>query len=75
MLAALAHSMAAAERCVVLGDGRTVLDTCAWLLSKDVPAQAIRWIEPGDGWWPKPPPRRRKHRSGQVARLLMPTEN
>lgn len=40
-----------AGRYVVIGGGKTALDTCVWLLSHDVPAASIRWIRPRDGWW------------------------
>ncbi len=36
---------------VVIGAGKTALDTCVWLLSNGVPAPAIRWIKPREGWW------------------------
>jgi hypothetical protein len=40
-----------AERFVVIGGGKTALDTCACLLERGVPASAIRWIRPRDSWW------------------------
>ena len=39
------------ERYVVIGTGKTALDTCVWLLSQSVPASAIQWIRPREGWW------------------------
>jgi hypothetical protein len=36
---------------VVIGAGKTALDTCVWLLSQGVPARAIRWIKPREAWW------------------------
>jgi hypothetical protein len=39
------------ERFVVVGAGKTALDTCVWLLSQGVLAPAIRWIKPREGWW------------------------
>ena len=39
------------ERFVVIGAGKTALDTCVWLLAQGVPATAIRWIKPREGWW------------------------
>ncbi|MDT3678531.1 MAG: NAD(P)-binding protein [Burkholderiaceae bacterium] len=39
------------ERFVVIGAGKTALDACVWLLEQDVPASAIRWIKPREGWW------------------------
>ena len=39
------------ERFVVIGSGKTALDTCVWLLSNGVPASAIQWVRPREGWW------------------------
>jgi hypothetical protein len=39
------------ERFVVIGGGKTALDTCVWLLERGVPAAAIRWVRPRDAWW------------------------
>lgn len=39
------------ERYVVIGTGKTALDTCVWLLSQGVPASAIQWVRPREGWW------------------------
>ncbi len=39
------------ERFVVIGAGKTALDACVWLLEQGVPASAIRWIKPREGWW------------------------
>lgn len=39
------------ERVVVIGSGKTALDTCVWLLSNGVPAGAIQWVRPREGWW------------------------
>ncbi|RZT97835.1 cation diffusion facilitator CzcD-associated flavoprotein CzcO [Rivibacter subsaxonicus] len=39
------------ERFVIVGAGKTALDTCVWLLAQGVPAPAIRWIKPREGWW------------------------
>jgi hypothetical protein len=36
---------------VVIGAGKTAMDTCVWLLTHGVPAKAIRWIKPREGWW------------------------
>jgi len=38
-------------RFVVIGAGKTALDTCVWLLSQGVPATAIQWVKPREGWW------------------------
>jgi NAD(P)-binding Rossmann-like domain len=40
-----------ADRFVIIGGGKTALDTCVWLLERGVPATAIRWIRPRDAWW------------------------
>jgi hypothetical protein len=39
------------ERYAVIGAGKTALDTCVWLLTHGVPASAIQWIKPREGWW------------------------
>ncbi len=39
------------ERFVVIGAGKTALDTCVWLLSQGVRPAAIQWIKPREGWW------------------------
>lgn len=39
------------ERYAVIGSGKTALDTCVWLLSNGVPASAIQWVRPREGWW------------------------
>ncbi len=39
------------ERYVVIGAGKTALDTCVWLLSQGVPASAIQWVKPREAWW------------------------
>jgi hypothetical protein len=39
------------ERYVIVGAGKTALDTCAWLLEQGVPAAAIQWIKPREAWW------------------------
>ncbi len=36
---------------VVVGAGKTALDTCSWLLDSGVPASDIRWIKPREGWF------------------------
>ena len=35
---------------VVLGGGKTAMDTAIWLLGIGVPAEAIRWVVPRDAW-------------------------
>ena len=39
------------ERYVVIGAGKTALDTCVWLLTQGVPASAIQWVRPREAWW------------------------
>ncbi|WP_394831551.1 NAD(P)-binding protein [Pendulispora rubella] len=39
------------ERFVVVGAGKTALDSCVWLLEQGVDPSAIRWIKPRDSWW------------------------
>ena len=39
------------ERFVVIGGGKTALDTCIALLDQGVPASAIQWIKPREAWW------------------------
>ena len=39
------------ERFVIIGGGKTALDTCVWLLEQGVPAAKIGWIRPRDAWW------------------------
>ena len=36
---------------VVIGAGKTALDTCVWLLTNGVPPSSIRWVKPREGWW------------------------
>ena len=36
---------------VVIGAGKTALDTCVWLLEQGVAPASIRWIKPREGWW------------------------
>ena len=40
-----------AQSFVVLGAGKTALDTCIWLLTNGVPAASIQWVKPREGWW------------------------
>ncbi|MFY7855815.1 MAG: NAD(P)-binding protein [Rubrivivax sp.] len=35
---------------VVLGAGKTAMDTCVWLLQSGTPAEAITWVMPRDSW-------------------------
>jgi hypothetical protein len=36
---------------VVIGAGKTAVDTCVWLLEQGVEPDAIRWVKPREGWW------------------------
>jgi hypothetical protein len=36
---------------VVIGAGKTAMDTCVWLLTNGVAPSAIRWVRPREGWW------------------------
>lgn len=36
---------------VVIGAGKTAVDTCVWLLQQGVAPDAISWIKPREGWW------------------------
>ena len=36
---------------VVIGAGKTAMDTCVWLLTNGVPPSSIRWVKPREGWW------------------------
>jgi NAD(P)-binding Rossmann-like domain len=36
---------------VVIGAGKTALDTCVWLLTHGVPAASIRWVKARESWW------------------------
>lgn len=35
---------------VVIGSGKTGMDTCVWLLEQGVAAKDIRWVRPRDAW-------------------------
>jgi hypothetical protein len=48
---ALARLEEPPERFVIIGAGKTALDACVWLLERGVPAAAIRWVRPREGWW------------------------
>jgi len=45
------RSAGGARTFVVIGAGKTAMDTCVWLLTNGVPASAIRWVKPREGWW------------------------
>lgn len=36
---------------VVIGAGKTAVDTCVWLLEQGVEPDSIRWVKPREGWW------------------------
>jgi hypothetical protein len=38
------------RRYVVLGGGKTAMDTCVWLLQTGVSADAVTWVVPRDSW-------------------------
>lgn len=40
-----------ADDFVVIGAGKTAVDTCVWLLDHGVSPDAIRWIKPRECWW------------------------
>ena len=40
----------APRRFVVLGAGKTAMDTCVWLQQCGAPAEAIQWVLPRDSW-------------------------
>jgi hypothetical protein len=41
---------AAHERYVVVGAGKTGIDTCLWLLGHDIAPERLTWIMPRDSW-------------------------
>lgn len=36
---------------VVMGAGKTALDTCVWLLSNGVEPDRLCWVKPRESWW------------------------
>lgn len=38
------------RRFMVIGAGKTGMDTCAWLMQSGAPADAITWVVPRDAW-------------------------
>src|SRR5262249_39099643 len=36
---------------IVIGAGKTALDTCTWLLDRGVPPDDICWIKPREAWF------------------------
>ena len=47
----VARLNAPARPFVVIGAGKTALDTCVWLLTNGVPAASIWWVKPRESWW------------------------
>lgn len=47
----LVHVNEPPDRYVIIGSGKTALDTCVWLLTQGVPAGAIQWVRPREAWW------------------------
>lgn len=41
---------ALADHYVIVGAGKTSMDTCMWLLRHGIPAQRLTWIKPRDSW-------------------------
>jgi hypothetical protein len=48
---AVARLQDRAERFVIIGAGKTALDTCVWLLEQGVSPSAIQWVRPREAWW------------------------
>lgn len=40
----------AREVYVVLGAGKTAMDTCLWLMRHGIPPHRLRWVKPRDSW-------------------------
>jgi hypothetical protein len=40
----------ARDRYVIVGAGKTAMDSCVWLLRHGVPPQRLTWIKPRDSW-------------------------
>jgi hypothetical protein len=38
------------DQYVIVGAGKTSMDTCSWLLRHDIPPQRITWIKPRESW-------------------------
>lgn len=47
----LARLAEPSKRFVIMGGGKTALDTCVWLLERGVDPDVIEWIRPRDAWW------------------------
>jgi len=46
----LAHIADGVDRYVIIGAGKTAVDTCLWLMEVGVEADAITWVRPRDAW-------------------------
>ncbi len=46
----LIHLQEPATGYIVIGAGKTAMDTCSWLLDQGIAPDRIRWIRPRDGW-------------------------
>ena len=49
-LARLWHEDARPERFVVLGAGKTAMDTIVWLIESGADPEAVQWIKPRESW-------------------------
>lgn len=47
----ITHLVEPPERYVIIGTGKTALDTCVWLLTQGVPSSSIQWVRPREAWW------------------------
>jgi NAD(P)-binding Rossmann-like domain len=47
---ALPRIRAAADRYVIVGAGKTAMDTCLWLLRHGIAPERLTWIKPRDSW-------------------------
>jgi len=48
---AIAHLDRQPDDFVVIGAGKTAVDTCVWLIEHGVAPAAIRWVKPRESWW------------------------
>ncbi|MBI1402343.1 MAG: hypothetical protein GC147_03915 [Porphyrobacter sp.] len=44
------HRTALPDRYVILGGGKTAMDTAVWLIEAGVPPERIGWVRPRDSW-------------------------
>ena len=47
----VAHLPGRSRTFVIIGAGKTAVDTCVWLLTNGVPPASIRWVKSREGWW------------------------